>query len=119
MAAETGQDQRSGVPTSEKDFQAMIVQAARLHGWKTFHHLYSVGSDRGWPDLACFHPERGALYLEVKVRAAVRPEQVDWLETIRAAGDRAYVVRPEPKAGELSLDDVLALLAGETQTGEG
>ena len=36
---------------SEAEFQAQVVELARLRGWRTHHHYDSRRSTPGWPDL--------------------------------------------------------------------
>lgn len=115
-----------GVTPSEADFQAAVIEFARLTGWLVFHVSDSrkevrrggvsrlVGDElaKGWPDLALCHPRRGVfLVRELKSnRGRVTPEQKRWLEGLRAAGVDADVWRPR------DLPAVQQTLASSTRT---
>lgn len=84
---------------TEKQYQRQIVDnALRVYGWRrSYHNLYAVGSDPGYPDLTMIHHDHGPLWLEIKggVRQSLpRPEQVAWCQDLREAGLHAYVVYP-------------------------
>lgn len=99
---------------SEARFQAQIVDMAAAHGWTMrYHNLYAVGSDSGYPDLTLVHPIRGVVWLEVKgPKPTIYARQVEWLETLQASGERAYLVYPT------DFDRVADLLAVGTLTAE-
>lgn len=101
------------IPT-ERQLQDALIAAAHLAGWLVYHPWTSVHSASGWPDLFCVHPERGqAVAFELKSqRGRVSAAQRQWLAALNAAGIPAYVVRPVPRPGELSLDEALARLMG-------
>lgn len=103
------------ITPTERQVQETLIAAARLAGWLVYHPWTSVHSAAGWPDLFCVHPERGqALALEIKgQRGRVSAAQQAWLAALNAAGIPAFVVRPEPGPGELSLDEALHRLLGE------
>jgi hypothetical protein len=81
------------------DFQAQIVDAARIFGWSHLHVRKSIGrrggargwqtttNVRGWPDLLLWHPTRGgALAVEVKVPPdRATPEQEAVLADLAAS----------------------------------
>lgn len=104
---------RSGIPAdqgqlTEKQFQAQVVQMAAFFGWRHYHNLYAIGSDRGYPDLTLVHPRHGVLWLELKgPRGRPGPAQEEWIDTLRAAGQRAHIVYPT------DFDMVAALLSGD------
>lgn len=85
-----GRSMTSVVIQSERQFQAAVLDVARLQGWRVFHAHDSrrqikpgvhVG-DRdaaGFPDLVLCRPPR-LLVAELKsARGRLRPEQREWL----------------------------------------
>lgn len=96
---------------TEKQLQRAITDAAKLYRWDVYHTTYSIGSDRGYPDLTLVHPEHGVIWCELKTyRGRVSDDQRRWLHRLEAAGQRAWLVYPD------DLDALLRVLAGETQT---
>ena len=94
---------------TERELQDTVVEMAERLGWETWHDNDSRRNKPGFPDLLLVHPERGAIWFELKSQAGrVRPEQRYWLDLLTAAGQRAMVVRPR------DLDAVERLLRGET-----
>lgn len=88
---------------SERDFQSMIVDYARLNGFRVYHTWNSQHSAAGFPDLtlARLNPtKRGVstdvIFLECKTeRGRLTEAQADWLLVLNAApGVTARVVRP-------------------------
>lgn len=60
----------------EAEFQAQVVELARLLGWRTLHVRRSIGRGQrwttttsivGWPDLALLRPPDGLIFAELKV----------------------------------------------------
>jgi hypothetical protein len=93
-------------PISEREFMRQVIQLAHMHGWRHFHNLYSIGSDRGWPDLVLVHPKRGVIYAELKSEIGVlRLEQQQWLLDLDQAGQKVFVWRPG------QLDEINRILA--------
>jgi hypothetical protein len=81
----------------EREFQDLIVEAAVLNGYLTYHTHDSRRSDPGFPDLVCVKPGRPILFLEVKTeRGKVSAIQQMWIETINETEGTALamVVRP-------------------------
>jgi hypothetical protein len=67
---------------SEKEFQAQILQLARLAGWKAYHTFDSRRSTAGFPDLVLVRPPV-VLFVELKSEEGkLRPEQKAWLEVL-------------------------------------
>lgn len=93
---------------SEADFQAHVVELAKITGWRVMHVRRSVGrrsggaawqtttSIKGWPDLFLFHPGLGAaMAVELKSDAGhLTPEQTVVLAELAASGVDARVWRP-------------------------
>ena len=59
------------IEMTEKQLQESVTHFARLHGWMVCHTRFSVGSDRGWPDLFLVREDR-AVAVELK---AARSEE--------------------------------------------
>src|SRR3712207_848242 len=79
---------------TERDFQAQVVQFARLCGWRCYHTHDSRRSEPGFPDLILARPPR-LLAVELKTnRGKVTDAQAEWLETLAACGVTTAVVRP-------------------------
>ncbi len=67
---------------SEKEFQAQVVELARLTGWLCYHTHDSRRSAPGFPDLLLVRPPR-CLFVELKsTTGRSRPEQAAWLEAL-------------------------------------
>lgn len=89
---------------TEAEWQALVVDIARAHGWLVAHFRPSlersgrwstaVAADgAGFPDL-CLARER-VVFVELKgQRGRLRPEQERWREVLLRAGAEAYVWRP-------------------------
>jgi VRR-NUC domain len=90
---------------SERDFQAAVVEAARLLGWRVAH-FRPARTAQGWrtpvqadgagfPDLIAVRGPR-LIAAELKSeRGKLRPEQAQWLEAFQAAGAEARIWRPD------------------------
>jgi hypothetical protein len=95
---------------SEEEFQAQVVEFARLLGWRVasfrrvrvqdrggaVHYETPVGADgAGWPDLCAVRRER-LIFIELKIgKNRTTLEQERWLLLLEAAGVEAHVWRPE------------------------
>lgn len=82
---------------NEKQFQAAVVQLAKLLGWEAYHTLYSRGSESGFPDLVlASRKQRRLIFRELKVGTKVpTPKQRHWLDLLEAAGGDVGVWRPD------------------------
>lgn len=89
----------------ERDFQAMVQQAAGYLGWMSYHTWDSRRSNPGWPDLVLVKDGR-MLCLELKTeKGRIRPEQEVWIaELQQVPGVTARIVRPS------QWDEIEALL---------
>jgi hypothetical protein len=108
---------RAAVPVrlSEAEFQAQVVELARIMRWRSNHTRRSIGKGRrwttatstvGWPDLTLWRPGQ---FLMVEVKSAtgkVTAEQLDVLHSLHAAGVDARIWRPR------DWDEVQATLTG-------
>lgn len=80
---------------TERQFMNQVIDLAVMLGWKVHHETFSMGTKPGWPDLTLCHDAHGLLFLELKgPRGRTTDAQVEWIEALRRAGQRAYIVRP-------------------------
>lgn len=91
-------------PLLEKQAQSMIVDLARLLGWRVYHTFDSRKSQAGFPDLVLVRDR--VIYAEIK-RAGQkpRPSQVEWLNALSCAGAEVYVWT------EADYDEVASILS--------
>ena len=84
----------------EWQFQQRVTNLAEAHGWQWHHQRNSIGSRKGWPDLALWWPATGELPGRFLLRELKRdgtnptPEQMATLDSLNAAGVDARVWRP-------------------------
>lgn len=88
----------------EATFQSQVVELAGMLGWSHLHVRRTRGRGGawttstnlpGWPDLYCWHPDRGVFAAELKSeRGELRPEQLEVLSSLEAAGVETHVWRP-------------------------
>ena len=90
---------------TEKEWQAQVVELAKLLGWRRPMHIYdSRRSEPGWPDLALVRDR--LVMIELKTETGkLTPAQKDWVTRIINADVETYVVRPR------HLDDLSAVLS--------
>lgn len=81
---------------SEREFQAMVVQAAQSMGWVYYHTHDSRRSPAGFPDLVLVHPvKKRILYRELKAeKGKVSNAQKIWIDNLVATGADVAVWRP-------------------------
>ena len=80
--------------TTEADFQADIIAAAKTFGVEAFHPFNSRASEPGWPDLTLVGA--GVMFRELKTqRGIVTPSQAFWIAILSDAGLDAAVWRPD------------------------
>lgn len=89
---------------SEVDLMQSIIEAARRLGWWVYHPYRSTKSQPGWPDLFCLKDGRVLAYECKREKGRIRPEQLECLALLQAAGIPARIVRPS------DFDSVLAEL---------
>lgn len=78
---------------AELNLQKHVQAIAKANGWKYHHECYSLGSDKGWPDLVLVRDR--VIYVELKKEMGiVSPEQVVWMDALKAAGQEVHVWRP-------------------------
>lgn len=89
----------------ERDFQAQVIELARMTGWRVAHFRPAMdskgrwktavaGDGAGFPDLVLARPGK-LLFRELKSNTGkVEPEQVAWGDALRAAGADWAVWRP-------------------------
>lgn len=104
-------------PVTEAEFQAQVLDLARIFGWRSMHVRRSIGKQRrwttatscdGWPDLFLWNAKQGRhLAAELKSESGkVRPEQDEVLASLEFAGVAVYVWRPS------DLDEIARVLRG-------
>jgi hypothetical protein len=78
---------------TEKEWQAQVLQLARMLGWRHFHAFNSKRSPSGYPDLTLVRDR--VVFCELKSEAG-KPTaaQRDWLDALEAAGAECYLWRP-------------------------
>jgi hypothetical protein len=83
-------------PMTEAQLQAAVIECAEWLGWRCYHTTYSIGSDRGYPDLTLVNPRQGrVLWAELKgPRGRLSPAQAAWLAELTSAGQEAYLWSP-------------------------
>ena len=81
-------------PQTEKQFQAAVVQFAKLTGWLVYHTHDSRRSEPGFPDLVLVRDDR-IIYAELKTeRGRMSAAQRTWQEALICAGAEHRVWRP-------------------------
>ena len=77
----------------EREWQAIVVDAATRLGWRYYHTVNAKRSRPGFPDLVLVR-ER-VVFAELKRQdGKLKPEQEQWLEALRHAGAEVHVWRP-------------------------
>jgi hypothetical protein len=78
----------------ERDFQAQVVELAKLRGWKVAWTWNSLHSPKGWPDLVLCRGHR-LLHAELKTeRGKLTAPQAEWLMALASLPGEVYVWRP-------------------------
>lgn len=83
---------------SERDWQALVIDTARLYGWRVAHFRTSPTASGGWatavaadgagfPDLVLVHPRRGdVVFAELKTNTGrLSDAQREWHEALTIA----------------------------------
>lgn len=81
---------------SEAEFQAAVIELARLRGFMVFHDYDSRRKTAGWPDLFCLHPRTGDIVVaELKTSSGrVSKAQQAVIDAFALAGIVVHVWRP-------------------------
>lgn len=92
---------------TEAQLSGLVVELARLGGWKRYHTFDSRRSNHGFPDWV-FVKNGRLLFVELKSQAGkVRDEQAAWLDALSdVAGAEVYVWRPS------DFDEAAEILTG-------
>lgn len=81
---------------SEAEFQRQVTQLAKMLGHLVYHTHDSRKSAAGFPDMVIVKPGRRVIFAELKsATGKTSPEQDEWLEALKASGERVYLWRPE------------------------
>lgn len=93
---------------TERDYQDLIISAAKTFGWTCYHTYLSRRSEPGFPDLCLVKPPT-LIFLEVKTEhGRVGPRQAHWIAILGAVpGVIARIVRPS------QFSEIELLLRGE------
>lgn len=80
----------------EADLQRAGVALLRATGWKVFVDRMAWRSDKGWLDVCAVHPDmQRTIFVEFKTqKGTIRPEQQEWIQAHRQAGNDVRLVRP-------------------------
>jgi hypothetical protein len=91
----------------ESELSSLVVELARLGGWKRYHTWSSKKSPRGFPDWI-FVKQGRMLAVELKAeKGVVRPEQTEWLDALSdVPGVEVYLWRPS------DWDEIVTVLTG-------
>jgi hypothetical protein len=104
-------------PNDEAAFQSVVVEVARLAGWRIAHFRAArtaqgwrtpvTADGAGWPDLVLVRPPR-LVFAELKSQTGqVKPQQTEWLDVLRLLPQvEVFVWRPS------DWDDLVATLTG-------
>ena len=80
-------------PKTEKQFQAQVIQVAKLFGWHYYHPYDSRRSPPGFPDLVLVKDR--VLFRELKTdKGRVSPAQKTWGVKLTDAGADWSIWRP-------------------------
>jgi hypothetical protein len=81
---------------TEKAFMQVVLDAARLLGWRCYHPFDSRRSAPGFPDICCVKPGR-LIFIETKgSKGRVSPDQEAWIETLATVpGVTALIAWPD------------------------
>ena len=70
-------------PITEKQFQAQVLDLARIFGWRVYHPFLSKWSERGFPDLTMVRGNR-LIFAELKRDTGkTTPAQDEWIDLLR------------------------------------
>lgn len=112
MTVKTTKDVHPVLQWDERTFQKMVVDAARLMGYRQIYHTHnSKRSQPGFPDLVLVSTARKrTLFVELKTMTGkVSPHQEEWIGALREAGQEAVILRPSDWRSRR----VHAILSGE------
>ena len=80
---------------TERELQSNVTRLAKQEGWLCFHVVDAKRSAPGYPDLTLARGSR-LIFAELKSETGrLRPEQIDWLDTLAETGNEIYTWRPE------------------------
>lgn len=83
---------------NEEQWQGLVTQYARLHGWQVFHHLDSRGTEAGWPDLVLIRPPELVIVELKSERGKVTAAQQSTIDALGVCGIETGVWRPGNEA---------------------
>lgn len=88
--------ERDPLLLTEKDLQTLVIETARMFGWRHYHTFNSRRSSSGFPDLVLVHEKgRRIVFAELKSGVGkVSDSQREWLRLLAHAGADVHVWRP-------------------------
>lgn len=90
-------------PLTEREWQGLIVDAARWRGWYVVHFPNALYNPPGWPDLICFRDGQ-TLFLECKTeKGRLGPRQQETILALREHGHTVYIARPSEEEEVMQL----------------
>ncbi len=105
LKAQAGWTHHVGIAVNESDFQKIVINLAKMHGWLVHHPLPSMNKrgiwathelgDHGFPDLVLAHPSGRVIFAELKSdKGKISPLQSRWITTLQQ-GAVVWVWRPD------------------------
>lgn len=79
---------------TEAQMQKGLIAAAKSLGYKCYHTQYSIGSERGFPDLHIVGHGKQFVFELKGPRGRPGPHQEEWIQAYREAGVQASVIWP-------------------------
>lgn len=79
---------------TEADWQTLIIDYARLHGWWVHHVFDSRRSPEGWPDLVLIRPPELIIAELKRQTGKLTPAQARVLTMLEQCGIEVHVWRP-------------------------
>lgn len=93
---------------TEAQMQKGLIAAAKSLGYRCYHTTYSIGSERGFPDLHIVGHGKQFVFELKGPRGKVSEDQEDWIAAYDDAGVQAFVIWPS------NYDQVLDMLMEAT-----
>lgn len=79
---------------SEKNFEQLVKEAARVNNWLYYHTWRSIHSPAGFPDCVMVRDDR-LIFAELKTeKGKLMPAQQQWLEALAETEVEVFLWRP-------------------------
>lgn len=79
---------------TEEEFQAAVIQFAKLLGYRCYHTHDSRRSEPGFPDLVLVKSGRMIVAELKRQTGRTTPAQQEWIALLRSAGVETHIWRP-------------------------